>query len=859
VEYSNEVWNGLFDQAKYAENEGLRLNFSTIGGIAKYRFYSHRSVKIFKIWEDVFSSTNVKINKVLSTWTISPSATREILSFQNASLHATFVGVGPYFDCNGITGPAKAGYTALMSADAILDECMSAWSYIMDPLERVKNVSKSFGLDLITYEAGQSLVETAVMEWNNGETAGLTALLVATNRHPRMYDAYKTYIDILIDRNVVSKDRPLMHFVSTAYPSKYGSWGAIEYTGQPLSETPKYRALRSYFHPPNATASCDTSHNSLLQNNAFSSVDRNSMVGYPAVSSPRYGDVWRSGSDYSITWLAYGGDSKTVEVALHRIESACSTSSSMQLQKILTVSQSVSAALGSFSFHVPNSVIFDGSMSYVIEIKGSTSSNFSEPFSIESSRLFNDTSTACCLGTTVPVFDNCMASSRAEHSNRKYLPSAWADPVENVGIGKCALDRFPLWPSSACNVLASGCREYRTSRDETSRYGRFKPVRDCVAQKSAFPKRFAQEVPWDDRDATRIKTNMSACNDLLVNYPHVPNSCSATEGIGDIRCNIPDPTPTPTASPSLSPTPWPTAQGATKMPTKSPTRVPTLYPSLMPTRTPTLAPIAMRPKSPTPMPTQAPTPSTEIAVTYRQGLDGVSAASLMKDADAQLAFRETVAESIEDIDADQVTINNITDSTSNRRRLAFRITGAPTVSALVDFSVVLLIQDLNMQDVTSAVSVINTRMTNSVTGGTFQTSLKSKSTSSVFSNATAGAVNFVGTKVAYLSPAPTPAPSNQPTITFQPTSAAKEEGTNKSEMETIPIVIGAVVAGAAVLITVTVLYWFVSQRTDDKFASSPRQHGTGSPRASPHKVIPITPVSQQVAMQFPDTPTSHKI
>lgn len=856
IEYSNEVWNGLFAQSKYAEQEGLRLNFSTVGSLAKYRFYAYRSVEIFKIWEDVFSPTGVKINKVLSTWTISPSATQEILSFQNASQHATFVGVGPYFDCDGIASPSKAGFTALMSPDSVLDECLSSWDYIMNPLESVKNVATSFGLHLITYEAGQSLVETAVMEWNNGETAGLTELLKTINRHPRMQDAYETYIDILIEKDVVSKERPLMHFVSTAYPSKYGSWGAIEYTGQPLAETPKYRALRKYFNTPNSTTLCEkSSNNFLLQNNAYSRVDSNSMVGYPAVSSPRYGDVWLSGSEYNITWLVYSGDTHTVSIALHQIESDCTP---LHLKSILSVSEpGVASDLGFFSFRVPDTVIFDGTLSYVIEIKGATSSNFSEPFSIVSSHLFNSTSTTCCVGTIVPVFDKCMTSTRAEYSNRKYLPSAWADPTSNAGIAKCSLNKFPKWPSSGCNVLDTGCREYRTSRDENSPYGRFKPVIDCVAQKSAFPKRSDKDLPWDDKYAVQVATNLSQCNSLLGNYPLLPNSCPAIEGINDPRCDIPDPSPSPTARPSLSPTPWPTVQGATKMPTKSPTNSPSHSPTLMPSKPPTRAPVVTRPRSPTPMPTLAPTASTKIAVNYKQDLTGVSAASLRNDSEAQLAFKETVAESIESVTADQVVINNITEGDSSQRRLTLRVEVTETSSASVDFSVVLLIQDLNVQDVDSAVSVINSRISSSITGGSFQSSLKSKSTSSVFTNATAGAINYIGTKVAYLSPAPTPAPSGQPTITMQPSYSIKDHKKKSNEIGIMRVVIGAVLTGIAVTIIVSFLYWCFSRRNDptleEKHAcppSSPRSLSSGgmSPREPSAKVIPFNPATQQVTI-----------
>jgi hypothetical protein len=39
-----------------------------------------------------------------------------------------------------------------------------------------------------------------------------------------------------------------MHFVTAGTFTRYGSWGAIEYTSQPVEQAPKYLALREYFN-----------------------------------------------------------------------------------------------------------------------------------------------------------------------------------------------------------------------------------------------------------------------------------------------------------------------------------------------------------------------------------------------------------------------------------------------------------------------------------------------------------------------------------------------------------------------------------------------------------------------------------
>eukprot|EP01036_Dinobryon_divergens_P053320 gene53320-71281_t len=134
------------------------------------------------------------------------------------------VAIAPYFDCGMLGSSSNAGKSALMSVSDVLATCQSR-----------------------TYEAGQSLVETAVMEYGAGETAGLTALFVSANRHPGMKDVYTSYIHTLRSAGLLDS-HPLMHFISCGVFTKYGSWGTIEFTGQPLSISPKYHALLSYLN-----------------------------------------------------------------------------------------------------------------------------------------------------------------------------------------------------------------------------------------------------------------------------------------------------------------------------------------------------------------------------------------------------------------------------------------------------------------------------------------------------------------------------------------------------------------------------------------------------------------------------------
>ena len=54
LEYSNEVWNGAFKQAKYATERGLELKLSDNPNEARARFYAQRTAEMGRIWREVF-------------------------------------------------------------------------------------------------------------------------------------------------------------------------------------------------------------------------------------------------------------------------------------------------------------------------------------------------------------------------------------------------------------------------------------------------------------------------------------------------------------------------------------------------------------------------------------------------------------------------------------------------------------------------------------------------------------------------------------------------------------------------------------------------------------------------------------
>lgn len=486
----------------------------------------------------------------------------------------------------------------------------------------MKTLVSKYNLTLITYESGQSLVETNVMEYGNGETAGLTNLFISVNQDPRMYDLYKLYIQTLMQINLIDQSRPLMHFSSCGISTKYGSWGAIEFTGQPINLTPKYRALieilSSYNKPRNIQCESYLLSNSYI-NDRFLSL--NSYTGYPVIISPRRMDTWLSEHSYFIQWMTDGiSNNEKVDIILHKVQNCIEKTTTTTSTSSLSLSSSYDSKIYTFGFNITlkngifkvvipdNSIIvFDGTPTYFIEIRGQYSSNYSEIFSIQTQYYLNNTQYTCCKGTITPIFNQCLYSQRNEYSYQLFNESRMSQTLANLD-GLYCTSPYSYWPSASCTYDKYGCRYYYTSRD-SNKYGLFKPVTDCVSLNSNYPKFSLNDKLWDNSKniPEEIESSFLKCDNEMSLYPLKPNTCDISIGINDPNCLPRTKTPTsiPSSKPTYIPSSIPTKQ-ATLSPV-SPTKLPTFQPSLKPTREPTFSPSIKPSPEPSMKPTREPT------------------------------------------------------------------------------------------------------------------------------------------------------------------------------------------------------------------------------------------------------------
>jgi hypothetical protein len=235
IEYSNEVWNGQFQQASYAMAQGKML------GIDQFQYYADRSLSMFKIWEQVFGGTD-NIVRVIGTQFVNPWMSERILSWKDTANHTDALAIGYYFGWD-LGDAAHADQVLMMSADELVmalknDFLPKAKTYLANQ----KVVANKYQIPLVAYEAGQHITAVGIHPVYGylQNYQPLTDKLIAVNRHPMMEDLYQQFYT-----NWLEIGGGLINWYnSTSSFSKYGSWGLLENGSQDILNAPKYRAVK---------------------------------------------------------------------------------------------------------------------------------------------------------------------------------------------------------------------------------------------------------------------------------------------------------------------------------------------------------------------------------------------------------------------------------------------------------------------------------------------------------------------------------------------------------------------------------------------------------------------------------------
>lgn len=237
IELSNEVWNDQFQQAAYAEERGRTLRLSSDKFEARLRWYSKRSVELFRIFESVFGGKD-RLVRVLGSQAANPWVSETILSFDDASRHADALAIAPYLGSELGTSESPVNLTR-MSIEGLMKELENgAVERVSKMMKKQADVAGRFGLRLVAYEGGQHLVGVGPLE----SDPHVNELFDAANRDPRMKQTYLKYLS----RWKAAGGDVFVHFTHFGGYSRWGRWGAIERVGQDRAQAPKLDALLTF-------------------------------------------------------------------------------------------------------------------------------------------------------------------------------------------------------------------------------------------------------------------------------------------------------------------------------------------------------------------------------------------------------------------------------------------------------------------------------------------------------------------------------------------------------------------------------------------------------------------------------------
>lgn len=249
IEYSNEVWNGMFEQAQYAQRQATTLPGEKADFAGALRWYSKRSVEIFKIVEQVFTNNGTnpegrkRIVRVLGSQAVNVWASQQILEYRDAYKYADALAIAPYFGWMPDAEEGKQWRTAnweqrMVKVREILKETYGHMdSHVALLRDTTKGGAKPYAhIKLFAYEGGQHFLGHPATH----QDEMFTQSFIELSRRPEMKDLYFEYLKHWHEAGGAD----FMLFNSLSPGSKYGSWGLMEYEGEPTP--PKLQGVLQY-------------------------------------------------------------------------------------------------------------------------------------------------------------------------------------------------------------------------------------------------------------------------------------------------------------------------------------------------------------------------------------------------------------------------------------------------------------------------------------------------------------------------------------------------------------------------------------------------------------------------------------
>lgn len=272
VEFSNEIWNGSFDQREWADAKALSAWGAEGAGV---QYGAWRAAQVADIWAEEFApSASGRLVRVVATFTGWPGAEVEMLeapawkaadpdAWEPLAPHFDAYAITGYFYANlddadrmemlrlsldesraaagrraseqGLSGPAREAFIRDHRFDLAIDRALvdlrsgalsgdptGSVEWLIDTIfSHHRRAAAKYRLDLAMYEGGSHVV--ALPRYQDDEE--LTAFLTQLNYAPGMGDLYR----LLMRGWRRVSDQPFNFYTAIESPSGYGSWGVLRY------------------------------------------------------------------------------------------------------------------------------------------------------------------------------------------------------------------------------------------------------------------------------------------------------------------------------------------------------------------------------------------------------------------------------------------------------------------------------------------------------------------------------------------------------------------------------------------------------------------------------------------------------
>jgi hypothetical protein len=248
VEYSNEIWNWIFEQTHYCHDNGDQ----DVPWPERIVPYVQNALDI---WTEVFEGESERIVRVVGVqgaW--QDVSNRIVFNMTPGSFDAFSPAAYFGFTDEGIAaletlGAGATGEDVLEWAAQGLRERSFGWLKTQH-----ESIAQELGIPMLYYEGGQHLTPEPF-----GSEQPYNPALVEAQSMPGMYDLYQEWYDSL--RTLATGEAPtlLMNFSFIGPTSgRYGSWGLLTsqfYQDTPYEDAPKYRAVLDNIYDCQTTVS----------------------------------------------------------------------------------------------------------------------------------------------------------------------------------------------------------------------------------------------------------------------------------------------------------------------------------------------------------------------------------------------------------------------------------------------------------------------------------------------------------------------------------------------------------------------------------------------------------------------------